>query len=779
MYTCFYLAPETDKISRVGLQGGVVMEKDKLKSLDIRYFLVPFVVLIILFSIGTFMIAQNRIEDRYRSFENQSISIADSYSQALVYAHDAQDTITNMLNDKLTIVNKAITMIDGHENVEVLAHLAEELNLDEISLYDEEGVIVYSNFPDFIGWEVYEGHPIDAFMKSDDRTMVEDIRRDVISGVYKKYAYIKNDDGSFIQIGERAEAVHELIGQFEFQQLINIIAGKGDIEYVAFIDNNYDVLASSTQDSVGSTVVDENLRIRVGNDNFSAERVEFNGQGVLQTSVPIYHDEERHGVLYISWSTNVVEEEIKNLVLESLMQFLIVFIFMIGVLYYAYRKNKSNIEIAYYDKLTGLPNEAYLVEYLDELLEELDEKKAIILINTRNFKALNMTYGFTFGNQVIVQIAHKLRSTLGKGDMLFRFNADRFILVVNSYGTRSELVEISERIMEVFGNESLVTSDNQYINIEFGVVEIPDNDITVDKLLQDATLALSHLDNTANGSIRFYEDIMEDAVRREDMIEKSLRSIIISGGNDSFYLCYQPKMDVRGKKIIGYEALARLQLEDMGNVSPLEFIDIAEKKQLIYDLGKLTLHKSCEFIKMTHDKGFKDISVSVNISGIQLLRKEFVDEVGKIARMHEVDPRFLEFEITESVLLDNYDIINQRLRQIKDMGIVVSIDDFGTGYSSLSRLREMNIDIVKIDKYFIDGIVEKDEDSLITADIISMSHKLGLKVVAEGVENKEQVEYLEKHNCDIVQGYYIARPLREQDAIDKLENFKWQEHVTS
>ena len=357
-------------------------------------------------------------------------------------------------------------MIHGHEDIDVLKHLAEELNLDEISLYNREGEIIYSNFPDFVGWKVYEGHPIDAFMKSDNRTMVEDIRRDVISGVYKKYAYIKNDDGSFIQIGELAEVVHELVGQFEFQQLVEIIASKDDIEYVAFIDNNFDVLASSTLDSVGTTIVDDDYRGRMESNNFSVERVEFNGQDVLQTSVPIYHDDEQHGILNISWSTKKVDDEVRTLISQGMMQFLIVFMFILGVLYYAYRKNKSNVQIAYYDKLTGLPNEEYLMEYLDGLIETTDESKAIILINTRNFKTLNMTYGYAYGNQIIGEIAQKLRGSIRYGDKLFRFNADRFVLVVNRYDTRDELIDLAENIFEIFRRESLVTSEYQYVNVE-------------------------------------------------------------------------------------------------------------------------------------------------------------------------------------------------------------------------------------------------------------------------------------------------------------------------
>ncbi|WP_422487330.1 putative bifunctional diguanylate cyclase/phosphodiesterase [Gudongella sp. DL1XJH-153] len=747
------------------------MRKDKLNSWNIRYFLVPFIILIILFSIVTYVIAENRIDERYKSFEEQSISMADSYSQALIYAHDAQSIITDMLNEKLIIVSKAISMIDNHDDIAVLVELAKELNLDEISLYNSDGEIIFSNYEDFIGWKVYEGHPIYDFMMSDDNTMVEDIRQDVISGVYKKYGYVKNEDGSFIQIGELAETVHNLIGQFEFQQLVNIIAGKDDIVYVTFLDNDFSVLGSSVDQTPETNLIDESFKERIENEDYSPERIEYEGQDLLQTSVPIYHDGEKNGTLNILWSTESVDKEIYRLILDGFIQISIVFVFMTGVLFYAYRKNKSNIEIAFYDKLTGLPNDEYLMEYLEELIADFDDKKAIMLINTKNFKTLNMTYGFSYGDFVITQIAKKIKGVLESDDRLFRFNADRFILVVNSYGSREELIQMSWRILEVFRNESMVTSEYQYVNVELGIVEIRDSDTTVDRLLQDATLALSYIDNNTNSPVRFYEEAMEDVVRREDRIEKSLRAIINETSEDSLYLCYQPKMDIKGKQIMGYEALARLHLQDIGNISPLEFIDIAERRQLIYDLGKIILKKSCEFLSRVNRSGFAEINVSVNISGMQILRKEFVDDVFEIANSYKVDPGYLEFEITESVLLENYEIINQKLKQIKEMGISISIDDFGTGFSSLARLKELNIDIVKIDKYFIDGIIEKDETKIITADIISMAHKMGLKVVAEGVEYQKQMDYLEKNHCDMIQGYFLSKPIEEQEAIENLGKF--------
>jgi EAL domain-containing protein (putative c-di-GMP-specific phosphodiesterase class I) len=212
-----------------------------------------------------------------------------------------------------------------------------------------------------------------------------------------------------------------------------------------------------------------------------------------------------------------------------------------------------------------------------------------------------------------------------------------------------------------------------------------------------------------------------------------------------------------------------MDIPGLGIIPPLEFISLSEKRMLMYDLGNLILRRSCDFLNLLKNSGFENIGVAVNISGIQLLRDEFNDDIGKIVDETGINIGLLEFEITESLLIDNFDQMNQTLKEIKEQGITISLDDFGTGFSSFARLRDLNIDSIKIDKYFIDKIAVTEEASLISADIISMAHKIGLSVVAEGVENEMQKDYLAKSNCDIIQGYLISRPLDQDEAIRFLE----------
>ena len=262
---------------------------------------------------------------------------------------------------------------------------------------------------------------------------------------------------------------------------------------------------------------------------------------------------------------------------------------------------------------------------------------------------------------------------------------------------------------------------------------------------------------------------MEIQAQRQDTIEKAIKSLIQGKDDNTLFLEFQPKLNLKTNRIIGFEALARMNIPKLGEISPGEFISLAEKRMLMYDLGNLIMLKAFDFLILLRGSGFDDISLAVNISSIQILRNEFTEYVKEIVSSTGISIESLEFEITESVLIDNFDLMNETLKEIKEFGISISLDDFGTGFSSFARLRDLNIDSIKIDKYFVDKISLTEEAGLISADIISMAHKIGLTVVAEGVENETQREYLAKSDCDLIQGYLISRPLSAGEAIKLLK----------
>ncbi|MFA6712181.1 MAG: EAL domain-containing protein [Candidatus Caldatribacteriota bacterium] len=743
------------------------MRKDKLKSIDIRYFLIPFIILVLLFFGMTQYTINKYVNNSYENFEESSIDIANSYSRTLLTSQEAHNIVTELLDEKLMIASQAAKLIQGFETTEELAELAERFFIDEIYLYNPEGEIIHSNTNKYIGWKAYPGHPVHDFMISDEPILVEDIRRDTESDTYYKYAYYQVADGSFVQIGVLAEEVQEVLGKFELKKLIDRISNREDIMYISFVDDNNEMIVSNN--SQYTEEITEEITIHqqnFGSEQYSVMTV-LDGHDVFQVCVPVLSEDKSLGTLTVAWRTDEIDGEIKDIIFNNFLQLAIVG----AIMYYAYRKNKSNLRLAYYDKLTGLPNSEYLNEYLESEVKDADKhKKAIMLLNCTNFNILNMTHGYLYGEKIHVKIAEKIKNILEPDEELFRPSTDRFIIVIGNYKRKEDLQALAQKIINIFDKPFLVNGDPQFVSAEIGIVEIKNKDMPIDNLLRDATLALSHINTSSNNAIYFYEDKMEVIVRRADKIEKVLGEAIQGVNPERFYLHYQPKLDLKQNRIMGFEALARLNIPGMGIISPMEFVDIAEKRMLIYGLGKQILQRACKFSKSLHDSGYEDINLSVNISGLQLLREGFIKDIEQYIQSLCANIKSLEFEITESILLSNYELINEKLKDIREIGIAISLDDFGTGFSSLARLRELNINIVKLDRFFISKIKNEDEENLITSDIISMVHKLGLTVVAEGVEEEEQKRYLQKHDCDIIQGYLVSKPLVEADALEFLKN---------
>lgn len=311
------------------------------------------------------------------------------------------------------------------------------------------------------------------------------------------------------------------------------------------------------------------------------------------------------------------------------------------------------------------------------------------------------------------------------------------------------------------------TVEKRYNTLAFGALEISDRYEDEVKALKDVLIALNHVSGDEMKPYAFFDEVMESNIIRENVLENELKQAMVEE-DDTLFLVYQPLIDARTEKLVGLEALARMRSRKYGMVSPLEFIQIAEKNGLMADLGRLIVEKAVTFEKKLLEEGY-GISMSVNISPIQLIQDDFVTMMNEILEKTKMDPTSLELEITESVFLSNYELVNSKLKILREMGFRIAIDDFGTGYSSFARLKEIHVDSVKIDQYFIRRITKLDPSDLITGDIIRMVRKFGLSTVAEGVETREEKEYLIGEGCDVLQGYYYSRPMPEEDVMRYIE----------
>lgn len=422
-----------------------------------------------------------------------------------------------------------------------------------------------------------------------------------------------------------------------------------------------------------------------------------------------------------------------------------------------------------HDRLTGLYNRGYLEEILEkDYTVKHDHKRALISINLSMIQLLTANYGFHYTQKLIQKSAEALQVCCSSGRMLFSTYENRFVLYITDYSDKEELIKIAHGIMKTL--EEVYVTDR--VGVGIGILEIDrENDETnIDMLLRRLLIAseraLSGVDKGSN--VCFYDQDLEAIVRRESEIRKELTRITDGTDSSALYLQYQPILDLKTNSICGFEALARLRTERLGYVSPMEFIPIAEKTKLIIPIGKEIMIQALQFLKEINQIGYEAISVAVNVSAIQLLRPDFTSVLLEIIQKMQVNPQNIEIEITESIFSSDYDYINSVILNLRDAGLHIAIDDFGTGYSSLRRERELNVNSLKIDKYFIDKLLEDDPQRAITGDIISIAHRLGHSVIAEGVEHEDQRHYLETHDCDMIQGYLISRPLDEDIAIQLL-----------
>lgn len=428
-------------------------------------------------------------------------------------------------------------------------------------------------------------------------------------------------------------------------------------------------------------------------------------------------------------------------------------------------KKKYELELAYnsgHDRSTGLYNYCSLQSFMENYkLKNERTKRALILLKFNKMSAIYSTYGYSFTEKVVKDIANKLSAFASESRLLFRVFSDKLVFYYTDFDSRQELEKFCEEVTAALDKTHIM----QVIGCGIGVAELDEYSCDTNTAIINALEAAKKANENSAFGFYFVDDKLIEALKRAAEIQNDLIAIVNETGRSSIFLEYQPILNLKNNTIDGFEALVRMQSEKLGRVPPLEFISIAEKLQLIVPLGLQIMRKACTFLRKLQLSGYYKTTVGVNISAIQFFRSEFVDDIIKIIKETKVDPSRVCIEITESVFLGNYEDINAKLAFLRNMGIKVSIDDFGVGYSSLAREGELNIDYLKIDKVFIDKLLRVTPEKAIAGDIIAIAHRRGRRVVAEGVEHELQIKYLAKHHCDYIQGFFLSKPLAEEEAI--------------
>jgi diguanylate cyclase (GGDEF)-like protein/PAS domain S-box-containing protein len=414
---------------------------------------------------------------------------------------------------------------------------------------------------------------------------------------------------------------------------------------------------------------------------------------------------------------------------------------------------------ANHDSLTGLPNRNLLRDRIEQACARTGrygELVAVAFLDIDNFKVVNDSLGHSLGDQMLRAVASRLESSLRAMDTVARMGGDEFVLVLPDQENQRAVAAKMQRIVESFAQPFSVDGREFFITASVGVALYPHDAKDPEALIKSAELAMYRAKDAGRNAFQLYTAEMHARVVERLALENKLRRAL---ERSEFALHYQPQVDLRTNRVFGSEALIRWNQPDLGMVSPAKFIPLAEETGLIVPIGEWVVRAACLQCKAWHDAGMRDVSVAVNISARQFREKNLLRVVAGIVAETGLDPRYLELEVTEGVIMHDAQHVIATLQGFKDMGVKLSVDDFGTGYSSLSYLKRFPVDRLKIDQSFVRDITTSADDAAIAQAVINLGHSMNLCVIAEGVETQDQLAFLRHHQCDELQGYLFARPM--------------------
>lgn len=431
-------------------------------------------------------------------------------------------------------------------------------------------------------------------------------------------------------------------------------------------------------------------------------------------------------------------------------------------------QNDELTYMAYYDILTGLYNRNYFVRLLSDFVRKAEKENSIVavmFVDIDDFRKINDGLGLIVGDEVVQQFGQFLSGFQGENVLVSHFNADIYCIAIYEPGGSRSVEHIFKAIHERIRTPFLLSTGQELgLTVSVGVAEYPEAAKTTLDLINCAEIVMFKAKKQGKDSIQYFDAPILNEFLQNVNIETKLKEAVF---NQNFVMNFQPQYYVKGNKLRGMEALIRWRDNDGKMISPAIFIPIAEKNGTIVPIGTWVIEESIKYFAEWKRKYNCNVVLSLNISAIQYMREEFIDNLLSTIKKYDVNPQELELEITESVLIENFKEITEKMCILRDYGIRISLDDFGTGYSSLSYLKGLPIDTLKIDKSFIDTTITDENTRIITESIIFMAKRLGFETVAEGVESREQFEYLKEIGCDCIQGYLLGKPMSKED-IEKL-----------
>ncbi|WP_133130062.1 EAL domain-containing protein [Legionella yabuuchiae] len=426
---------------------------------------------------------------------------------------------------------------------------------------------------------------------------------------------------------------------------------------------------------------------------------------------------------------------------------------------------------ATHDSLTGLPNRVLLMDRVEQAIlqgKKNNTKVAFLCLDLDRFKMTNDTLGHSIGDKLLQFIANKLLVATNDFDTVARFGGDEFVILLPNLEQYNDAEILAQKLLKLI--QKPIEIDQHYLKISasIGISFYPRDGEDYETLMKNADLSMYHAKDSGRNTYRIFETKMNHQVINYTQIDNALRTAL---KNNEFYLLYQPLIDLKRKRVIGLEALLRWCTPLLGHVSPMNFIPVAEENGLIIEIGEWVIEQACKQAICWHKKGYKDLTIAVNISGRQLHQSKLPQFVRETLKKTGLKPECLELELTETLLVENIDNGVELMHELKALGVKLAIDDFGTGYSSLSYLKQFPLDKLKIDKSFVQEMVSNKNDAAIVKAIINLGHSLALEVLAEGVENEFEKNFVLTYGCDSAQGYYFSPPCKPDLVEEFLMNY--------
>ena len=419
--------------------------------------------------------------------------------------------------------------------------------------------------------------------------------------------------------------------------------------------------------------------------------------------------------------------------------------------------------LIHHDKLTNLPNRLSLRERFKQvqLAGNKDEQVlTIICLGLDRFNQINDNLGYTFGNLLLKAVAQRLTASVDSQDIVARLNTDQFAIILTTIQQKKDVAKVAQSLLEKLSQTFNVSGQEIFITASIGITLYPRDGAEIEQLLNHASTAMLKAKQQGGDQYEFYTAAFNIGSSDRIALQTSLRYAL---EREELQVYYQPQVNLKTGQIVGAEALVRWQHPERGLISPDKFIPIAEETGLIVPIGEWVLQTACKQTKIWQNAGFSSLRIAVNLSSRQFSQLDLRHQLVQILMDTGLDPKYIELELTESMLVQNTEVAIRRLNALKSLGVQIAIDDFGTGYSSLSYLQQFPFDILKIDRCFIRNITDNSNNAAITKAIIEMAKSLDLKLIAEGVETEAELSFVCQQNCDGMQGYLFSRPVPTQE----------------